>query len=89
MIKKVSIAIITVIVLVVCLVGINGSKQKELDKQHKELVSEYVTCLKEHFTQRAYCGNKLGTDYNYLDQLLDKYGYKYVTKGLDLYVVEK
>lgn len=67
--------------------GISNARAAALESE-RAAVEEYVTCLKENFTQRDYCARKQGQNYHLLDQQMKKYGYDYVQKGYDLYVVE-
>ena len=75
------------VILILGFVMKNVSKKNE--EYHRELVEQYTTCLKEHWTQRSYCGEQVGRDYHYLDRLIQKYGYSYKQVGYDLYLVEE
>lgn len=66
----------------------NNNYQENKRIQEKELVSKYVTCLEENFTQRYYCAETLDSNYYYLDSLIKEYGYEYEQVGYDLYVKE-
>ena len=61
---------------------------KEENKRNEErLVQEYVQCLEDNFTQRDYCARQVGSEYHYMDLLIEKYGYTYKQVGYDLYLV--
>ena len=68
-----------------------GFIMKEVNKRNqeyeRELVKEYTTCLKEHWTQRSYCSEQVGRDYRSLDRLIEKYGYSYNQVDYNLYLV--
>lgn len=68
-----------------------GFIMKEVNKRNqeyeRELVKEYTTCLKEHWTQRSYCSEQVGRDYRSLDRLIEKYGYSYKQVDYNLYLV--
>ena len=84
-------------VLVILVLGVLVVNQvnfvKENNKLEEEkLVNAYVECLQENHTQRYYCASKVSnTNYQILDQKLEKYGYTYNQVGYDLFVekVEK
>ena len=61
---------------------------KEENKRNEErLVQEYVQCLEDNFTQRDYCARQVGSEYHYMDLLIEKYDYTYKQVGYDLYLV--
>lgn len=61
---------------------------KEENKRYEEqLVQDYVQCLEDNFTQRDYCARQVGSEYHYMDLLIEKYGYTYKQVGYDLYLV--
>lgn len=61
---------------------------KEENKRHEEqLVQDYVECLQENHTQRDYCARQVGSEYHYMDLLIENYGYTYEQVGYDLYLV--
>ena len=84
-------------VLVILVLGVLVVNQVNLVKENnkleeEKLVNAYVECLQENHTQRYYCANKVSnTNYQILDQKLEKYGYTYNQVGYDLFVekVEK
>ena len=83
-----------VLVLVMGVLVVNQvNLQKENNKLEEEkLVNAYVECLRENHTQRYYCASQVSdTNYQILDQKLEKYGYTYKQVGYDLFVekVEK
>lgn len=86
--KLLSLAIIVVLGVLL----VNSYNDYKVDQQQKEqeLVNSYVECLENNFTQRQYCASQVSdTDYRFLDQLIEKYGYTYQQKGYDLQVVKK
>lgn len=86
--KKRIIYVIIGLLLVATYVVANNNYKKNQQKKEQELVTQYVQCLKDNFTQRYYCAEKLESNYYYLDSLLEEYGYKYEQVGYDLYVKE-
>lgn len=84
--------VLVLVVLGVLVVNQVNLVKEQNTQQEKELVESYVECLQDNFTQRDYCARQVSdTNYRILDQKLEKYGYKYIQKGYDLYVekVEK
>lgn len=64
----------------------NVKEQNKLEEER--LVNEYVQCLEDNWTQRDYCARQVGSEYHYMDLLIEKYGYTYKQVGYDLYVVK-
>lgn len=86
--KRITFIIVGLLLVTAFAVAYNNYKTNEKIKE-QELVNNYITCLKENFTQRDYCGRKVSnTDYRFLDQLIKQYGYDYKQVGYDLYVIE-
>ena len=84
------IELVIVIVAICSLVNVVNAKKAQDAENEKQLVENYVQCLKDNFTQRDYCSRQVSnTNYRILDQKLEKYGYSYEQVGYDLYVVEK
>lgn len=81
-----------VVMVVLGMLLVNGYNDYKVSQQQKEqeLVNNYVECLENHFTQRQYCASQVSdTDYRFLDQLIEKYGYTYQQNGYDLQVIKK
>lgn len=87
LLKKIGVITLAVIIGLVIGLLMKNAKAENL-KREQEMVNTYVTCLKENWTQRDYCARQQGSNYYYMDQLVKKYGYKYIQKRYDLYIVE-
>ena len=62
--------------------------QKNQELEESKIMVAYINCLQDNFTQRDYCSKQVSSaNYLLLDQKLEKYGYKYIQKGYDLYLV--
>lgn len=85
---KVTLLILAAILLVVVTLAIHNSIEQKNRKEESLLVEQYVTCLNNNFTQRDYCAKQIGSEYHYMDLLVEQYGYTYVQKGYDLYLVK-
>lgn len=88
LLKRIGVVILAIIIGLVIGMLMKNAKAENL-KREQEMVNTYVTCLKENWTQRDYCAREQGASYYYMDQLVEKYGYKYIQKGYDLYIVEE
>ena len=89
--KKMLNLIIIMIVMVLFVNKVNTIKENN-KLQEKKLVNDYVECLKDNYTQRYYCSNKVSNkSYKELDKLVEKYGYTYKQVGYNLFIekVEK
>ena len=87
LLKKIgAITLVILSILVISMLMKNAKAQRI--QEEKEMVNTYVTCLQDNFTQRDYCARQQGASYYVMDQLVEKYGYKYIQKGYDLYIVE-
>lgn len=80
------------IVIISAIISVSNL-MKDIKKNQKieeyNTMTAYISCLQDNFTQRDYCSRQVSqTSYMILDQKLEKYGYKYVQKGYDLYLVE-
>lgn len=74
----------------ILIIGAINRHREEAEREQKELVNNYIECLKANNTQRFYCASVVSnTDYRILDQLIKKYGYDYVQIKKDLYIIEK
>ena len=87
LLKRIGVVLLAIVIGLLIGMLIKNAKAENI-KREKEMVNSYVTCLKENWTQRDYCARKQGASYHYMDQLIEKYGYKYIQKGNDLYIVE-
>lgn len=56
--------------------------------EERALVDNYVYCLDNNWTQRDYCARGVGKSYQYMDSLIEKYGYTYEQRGKDLYLIK-
>lgn len=89
--KGVKVIAFLIVLALLILLGIrvyNNVKESRA-QQEKQLVEEYVQCLKDNWTQRDYCARQVGSEYHYMDLLIEKYGYSYKQVGYDLYLVEE
>lgn len=89
--KKMLNLIIIMVVIVLFVNKVNTIKENN-KLQEKKLVNDYVECLKDNYTQRYYCSNKVSNkSYKELDKLVEKYGYTYKQVGYNLFIekVEK
>lgn len=73
------------------LIGVVGMSvisrvQQDHIRKENQMVHEYVACLQDNYTQRSYCAKEVGSNYYYMDQLVEKYGYEYTQVGYDLYI---
>ena len=85
--KKEHIKRVMVIILIATLFTIAITEnRKTVQQREQQVVEKYVECLKENFTQRDYCGRKVGESYQWLDRKLSDYGYCYETDGINLYI---
>ena len=77
LLKRIGVILLAIVIGLLIGMLMKNAKAENI-KREKEMVNTYVTCLNEKWTQRDY----------YMDQLVKKYGYKYIQKGYDLYIVE-
>ena len=84
LLKRIGVILLAIVIGLLIGMLMKNAKAENI-KREKEMVNTYVTCLNENWTQRDYCARKQGTSYYYMDQLVKKYGYKYIQKGYDLY----
>lgn len=87
LLKRIGVVLLAIVIGLLIGMLMKNAKAENI-KREKEMVNTYVTCLNENWTQRDYCAREQGTSYHYMDQLIKKYGYKYIQKGYDLYIVE-
>lgn len=88
--KKLGKGALLIVILMLIIFGLVKviSNVREANKAREvALVDAYVSCLEDNFTQRDYCAKEVGSEYHYMDLLIKNYGYDYIQKGYDLYVV--
>lgn len=81
--KKTALCILIGILIIISFAIFNEKYQKQ---KEQDLMQSYITCLESTYYQRDYCAKELGSDYHYLDLLLEKYNYTYKQVNNDIYL---
>lgn len=81
--KKPILCILIGIIIIISFAVFNEKYQKQ---KEQDLMQSYITCLESTYYQRDYCAKELGSDYHYLDLLLEKYNYTYKQVNKDIYL---
>lgn len=81
--KKTILCILIGILIIISFAIFNEKYQKQ---KEQDLMQSYITCLENTYYQRDFCAKELGSDYHYLDLLLEKYNYTYKQVNKDIYL---